>query len=543
MSTPTSTATTKSDKDLSGHGSIYGPSRIIGKRPGDIFILATRPGFFIAYRVDSAGVGQPCSSETSKIAELKSFLAARFGYIDQANAGAPVLALAEIRPGCFGVVTGTTQTDFATLGDARNFFARMGGRFTATALVANAGTSDGADAGWQTRRTGTAQEHAQDARKAASDSVSALAKGDERGASAGAHRATLSAFAAGDAAHKAGTPEGHLAAAEGHEAAQKAHQAASDSATMPQASRRLHGIEAQSHGMMAASHRTAAVGREAKANEDRTADDAAGAARTYTLRAAAAEKASRTAQALTDQAGRTGTVGDHETAAVAHEAAWIQHTMAAGMAAEAGLPEQARTHAQKAVEHQDQAGRHVAITRGQKPRADGTVANENDTADQVSVANEFNPSGDNWVMLSPFGDFPGQGGTQRVTREDAQNLVADFNKLANTPRRLAGLPLFRGHPDNEAFSGRDTDTAAYGRLRALQVRPDGLYGKVKWSKAGRELVNEGMFSYISTHWRCKRDPSGYWRPTSLKSAGLTNDPALPVNPIQANERGMATARA
>jgi hypothetical protein len=99
-----------------------------------------------------------------------------------------------------------------------------------------------------------------------------------------------------------------------------------------------------------------------------------------------------------------------------------------------------------------------------------------------------------------------------------------------------GLPFYIGHPDHEAFKARYTDTKAYGRIKELEARDDGLYGNVKWSGAGKTMVNEEMFHGHSVNWRVRKDTDGNWRPFSIKSVGFTNEPNIPVMPItHANE--------
>lgn len=165
------------------------------------------------------------------------------------------------------------------------------------------------------------------------------------------------------------------------------------------------------------------------------------------------------------------------------------------------------------------------------------VANETaspvlDAIAAVFVANELKEDG--WVQLSPFGRFPNAQGLQEFARSDAEAIVNEFESLKNTPQRLLGLPWYIGHPDHPRFADKYRDTKAYGRIKALEVRDDGLFANVKWSAAGRQLVEDGAFHGHSVNWRVRK-VGAVFRPFSLKSVGFTNDPQIPVQPALANE--------
>ena len=167
------------------------------------------------------------------------------------------------------------------------------------------------------------------------------------------------------------------------------------------------------------------------------------------------------------------------------------------------------------------------------------------------VANE---KGANWVQLSPFGDFPNSAGMQRVRKEDADAIANDFNDPLNLEARTVGLPFYVGHPDFPSMQAKYTDHAAKGRIKSLEVRHDpgcavcnaqdpdqpchehGLFANVKWNSQGKQLIEDEAFHGHSVNWRVKKE-NGFFRPTSLKSVGFTNDPQIPVAPITtANER-------
>jgi hypothetical protein len=166
-----------------------------------------------------------------------------------------------------------------------------------------------------------------------------------------------------------------------------------------------------------------------------------------------------------------------------------------------------------------------------------TAVNESSAAESEAVfaSNEAKKDGD-WVQLSPFGDFDNAVGLQRFRKEDAQNVVNEFQSLLNTPARLLGLPWYIGHPDHEPMKQRYKDTKAYGRIKELAVRDDGLYGRVKFSEDGKKLVEAEAFHGHSVNWKMRKD-GNTWRPFSLKSVGFTNEPGIPAKPVTAaNEK-------
>jgi len=100
------------------------------------------------------------------------------------------------------------------------------------------------------------------------------------------------------------------------------------------------------------------------------------------------------------------------------------------------------------------------------------------------------------------------------------------------------LPWYIGHPDHPAFSDRYKDTRAYGRIKELEARDDGLWASVKFGNEGESLIADESFHGHSVNWFLREDPKqkGVWRPYKLKSVGFTNEPNIPVPPLtSANE--------
>lgn len=173
----------------------------------------------------------------------------------------------------------------------------------------------------------------------------------------------------------------------------------------------------------------------------------------------------------------------------------------------------------------------------------------------IGLANDFQMGDDNWVQIAPYGEFPhpgpmGKNGKrlvpngclQRLDNAAAETMAKDFNSpLARIGRKLRGeAPWYVGHHDIDPIKYPDPN--AYGWIKALANRQDGLYAQVEWTPAGQKLIDDKSFKYFSPYWDVKetkqKDPQGRTivAPSRLNSVGFTNKPNIPVLPL-ANEDG------
>lgn len=152
----------------------------------------------------------------------------------------------------------------------------------------------------------------------------------------------------------------------------------------------------------------------------------------------------------------------------------------------------------------------------------------------VLFANEFSAVNEatklRWQQLVPYGDWPNVDGLQRVQKADAERVVATFNSIVGKVKNLSGLPFFIGHPDHKLFRERYKDDKAYGRIKALEARDDGLWAGVKFGAEGEKLIADEAFDSHSVNWHLKEDPQskGVFRPFRLNSVGFTNFPNIQV---------------
>ena len=163
------------------------------------------------------------------------------------------------------------------------------------------------------------------------------------------------------------------------------------------------------------------------------------------------------------------------------------------------------------------------------------VGAANDVAAIAPAAGDAIGYADRWFQVSPFGRFPHRVGMQVFDRQAANAIVTLFNSARDRLARLwRGLPVFIGHPDLDPKTY--PDHRKYGSIQRLEVRDDGLYAQAKWSRAGREIVNDEHFDFPSPLWNMEPVPreAGAFRPVELISVGLTNRPNIANKPVGAN---------
>jgi phage I-like protein len=101
--------------------------------------------------------------------------------------------------------------------------------------------------------------------------------------------------------------------------------------------------------------------------------------------------------------------------------------------------------------------------------------------------------------------------------------------------------VYIGHPDDPGFAGNSghDDTRAYAWIADMQDRNDGLYVLPRWSQAGRELLANAFYKFLSPRWAMRHLEADIYEPVRLISIGLTNQPNIPGEAI-ANELRSAT---
>lgn len=144
----------------------------------------------------------------------------------------------------------------------------------------------------------------------------------------------------------------------------------------------------------------------------------------------------------------------------------------------------------------------------------------------------FHPR-DGWYEIEAKGEHPNlaAGIVQVIDDAAAESIARRFNEEAASGKLRHGNEMLIDH---EHFSDQpDKETRAYGWLQELQHREDGIYGRIRWSKTGKEAVDGGDYRFFSTEYEpgdCEQCPANTppetqnshpHRVRPLRLAGLT----------------------
>jgi phage I-like protein len=172
----------------------------------------------------------------------------------------------------------------------------------------------------------------------------------------------------------------------------------------------------------------------------------------------------------------------------------------------------------------------------------------------VAFLNELAIGNDGWAQIAPFGDFPGmalvadgKGGftreraIQRMDREAVTQMVNEYAKSRKGVRGfLKSRPLYIGHPDVPGCESKYPDKAPRGIFSNLACREDGFYGQLNLTEEGEALIANKTYRALSGRWEAEYvgEENGVkiYRPTKFYSAGLTNNPNLPVQLMNESEQ-------
>ena len=142
------------------------------------------------------------------------------------------------------------------------------------------------------------------------------------------------------------------------------------------------------------------------------------------------------------------------------------------------------------------------------------------------IAQPFTLPDDGWFQISAIGDFPHAttGLVQVIDADAVSAIVQKFSEEATKPN-FPGVLVDWDH----ASLDLDKPTEAAGWIMALEQRPDGLWGQVRWSDRGAEAVRGGRYRFMSPVWRqedCLALGEKKVRPLRLFNCALTNDPNI-----------------
>lgn len=179
----------------------------------------------------------------------------------------------------------------------------------------------------------------------------------------------------------------------------------------------------------------------------------------------------------------------------------------------------------------------------------------------ISFQNDLSIRDDGWAQIAPFGDFPGmaviddgKGGfrtekvIQRINRASVEAMVAEYaNSRRVSSRFLKSPPIYIGHPDSPADGYRYPDKSPKGVFNDLACRADGFYGEPMFTEEGEQLIASRQYRALSGRWdaefACEENGLKVCTPVRFRSAGLTNEPNLPVQLLNESEQAPSQPRA
>jgi len=137
----------------------------------------------------------------------------------------------------------------------------------------------------------------------------------------------------------------------------------------------------------------------------------------------------------------------------------------------------------------------------------------------------FAPAGE-WIHVVPFGRYPhpDTGIVQVIDERAARSMVNRFNEEAQEPN-FPGLLL-----DQDHFSADPNKSSeAYGWITELELRDDGIWGRVRWTDVGEAAAGSGRYRLVSPTWMpqdMETLSKNEKRPLRLHSVALTNAPNM-----------------
>ena len=149
----------------------------------------------------------------------------------------------------------------------------------------------------------------------------------------------------------------------------------------------------------------------------------------------------------------------------------------------------------------------------------------------ASILNrDFQHPADGWYQIESLGTHLNEeAGVKQVIDAEALRAIANrFNVDAKEGKLRHGAEMLIDH---EHFSDQpDQETRAYGWLKELQAREDGLYGRIRWTSTGQAAVDGGDYRFFSTEYMpedlkvLNRGKIVTGRPLRLAGLTLTNMP-------------------
>lgn len=134
-----------------------------------------------------------------------------------------------------------------------------------------------------------------------------------------------------------------------------------------------------------------------------------------------------------------------------------------------------------------------------------------------------------WVHLLPMGQIKARDG-RRFVLDDPEAIVAVFETGG------LDLPVDYEHASEKPEAKRSGPVPAAGWIKQLQVRADGLWGRVEWTARARDMIGNREYRFLSPAILFNKEDR---RVVKLKGAGLVHSPALHLTALASQEDEMA----
>lgn len=136
-----------------------------------------------------------------------------------------------------------------------------------------------------------------------------------------------------------------------------------------------------------------------------------------------------------------------------------------------------------------------------------------------------------WVHLTPAGTFSGVDGRGPFTLEDADEVI-------RTSMAAGRLAIDENHAIDVA-GPKGQPSPARGWIVEMQLRDDGIWGRVEWTASGRALMEDKAYRGISPVLVAEKEGG---RVVRLLRAALTNDPNLTLTTLHSRKPDMDLAK-
>ncbi len=136
-----------------------------------------------------------------------------------------------------------------------------------------------------------------------------------------------------------------------------------------------------------------------------------------------------------------------------------------------------------------------------------------------------------WIHLLPAGRFKGRSGRGPWIAGGRKDLEA----IVRATRKRSGSTELVIDYDHQSIFGAVPETGgrapAAGWIKELEVRDDGIWGRVEWTAKAAEAIKAGEYRYISPVFGHNKKTG---RIFALVNAGLTNNPDLDLTEVAAS---------